>query len=343
MKKKKCLIIKFGTATLTDKEGNLDLQQLEQVSDQIADLMKKYNLILVSSGAVGTGKVLMKNYTGTISDRKAAAAIGNPILIKSYSTLLEKHDVFVAQCLLERKHFSNRKEFLQLRETIENIWKNGILPIANENDVVSDLELKFSDNDELATLLAVSFNADKLLIGSSVNGLLDAENKNIPEIAEINSDILSFIKPEKTSAGLGGMTSKLTYAKQATSLGIETIIFNAREKNGIKNALANKTGTTFLPKKVKLNAGQRWIGSGGLKIGKIIIDEGAENALLKRKSLLSVGVQSVETSFSKGEVIEIINISGETIAFAKAKINGEDFNRENKSIEVAHANEIILI
>lgn len=343
MKNKKHIIIKFGTATLTDKEGNLDLQQMKQLSNQIASLMEDYKIILVSSGAVGTGKIFMKNFTGSINDRKTAAAIGNPILIKTYAELLSEFNVYVAQCLLERKHFSNRKEFLQLRETITTIWENNILPIANENDVISDLELKFSDNDELATLLAVSFNADKLLIGSSVNGLLNTENENIPFVEEINSEILDFVKPEKTSQGLGGMTSKLTFARLANSMGIETVIFNAREKNGLIKALNNDTGTTFKAKKTKLKAGQRWIGAGGLAIGKVVIDNGAEKALLQRKSLLSVGVESIGGSFSKGEVIEILNLQNETLAFAKTKINSEEFDRNLKSVEVAHANEIILI
>lgn len=342
-KKKPCLVVKFGTATLTDSTGKINFQQIENLSNQLAKLSLNYSIILVSSGAVGSGKVFMKNYSGSINDRKAAAAIGNPLLIHAYSTYFSKHNIQVAQCLLERKHFSNRKEFEQLKQTISTIWDNNIIPIANENDVVNDLELRFSDNDELATRLAIAFNAQKLLIGSSVNGLLNKENNTIPLVEEINQEIFEMVKPEKSSQGLGGMSSKLTFAKLACSLGVETTIFDAKSEDAIIKALHNQTGTTFKAKEKTLTNNQKWIASAGLAIGKVIVDDGAKIALLERKSLLAVGVKKIKSDFQKGEIIEILDAKKELIAFAKSKLCSNEINFETKGLEIAHANEIILI
>lgn len=342
-KKKPCLVVKFGTATLTDSDGTINFKQIENLSNQLAELSLTYSIILVSSGAVGSGKVYMKNYSGSINDRKAAAAIGNPLLIQAYSNYFAKHNIQVAQCLLERKHFSNRREFEQLKQTISTIWNNDIIPIANENDVVNDLELRFSDNDELATRLSIAFDAKKLLIGSSVNGLLNKENITIPYVAEINQEIFEMVKPEKSSQGLGGMSSKLTFAKLACSLGVETTIFNAKLENAVIKALNNQSGTTFIAKEKSLSNNQKWIASAGLSIGKLIVDDGAKAALLERKSLLAVGIKKVKADFQKGEIIEILDTNKDLIAVAKSKLNSIEIDFETKGLEIAHANEIILI
>ncbi|MCB9202596.1 MAG: glutamate 5-kinase [Flavobacteriales bacterium] len=340
---KSCIVIKLGTATLTDKNGNLSAERIESFSNQINTLLEKHRIVLVSSGAVGIGKGAMKEYSGNIIDKKTAAAIGNPHLIQTYSQFFNKFGIHVAQFLVERKHFSNRHEFLQLRETIYNIWKNEIIPIVNENDVVSDKTLQFSDNDELATLFAISFNAKKLLIGSSVDGLLDRENETIPVVKKIDNKTLQYVRPEKSSSGTGGMESKLTFTRLACSLGVETVIFDAGQENSIIKAMNNELGTTFLPKIKNLRASQKWIGAGGLKIGKIKIDKGATKALKNRKSLLAVGVKKIMEDFLKGEVIEIFNNDNNLIAYAKAKINSNEVNIFQKGLEVAHADNIVIV
>ena len=227
---KPILVFKIGTSSITNEQGNLDELVVQSVAKQLAALHKEYHIVMVSSGAVGTGKKFIRNYTGKIEERKAAAAIGNPILIYKYSEAFAKYKIPIAQSLCERGHFSDREKFLQLRATYEELWKNGIIPIANENDVVSSRELKFSDNDELATLLAVGFGAQLLLIGTSVDGVLDNDGKVIRRIEKFDDKILGLATKEKSAAGLGGMISKLTFSHMATNLGIKVIIFPAREK-----------------------------------------------------------------------------------------------------------------
>ena len=139
---KKVLVIKLGTAVITDGEGKIDQSVVKKIAAQIATLGKEYNIVLVSSGAVGSGKSFFKRYKGTLTERKAAAAVGNPMLIQLYHQYFSAHGITVAQALCERHHFSNRKQFLQLKETFAEFWQNDILPVVNENDLVAGTSKK---------------------------------------------------------------------------------------------------------------------------------------------------------------------------------------------------------
>ena len=204
---KKVLVIKLGTAVITDKDGKIDHAVIKKIAAETAALNETYHVVLVSSGAVGSGKSFFKNYKGSITERKAAAAVGNPMLIQLYHKFFSKYNITVAQALCERHHFSNRKQFLQLKETFQEFWQNNILPVVNENDLVSNIELKFSDNDELATLIAIGFDADTLIICTSAGGLLNNNRQVIPYIDKIDATILNRNK-EKNSGGLGDILSR---------------------------------------------------------------------------------------------------------------------------------------
>ena len=167
--KKSILVIKFGSAAITT-DGEIDERIVLEIARQCAQLQPKYNIVIVSSGAVAAGKKFIPKYTGTLAQKKAAAAIGNPLLVRTYGTYFKPFKIALAQSLCERHHFANRSQFLQLKSTYETLWKNNVIPIANENDVVSNKELKFSDNDELATLIAVGFGAEQILFSTSVPG-----------------------------------------------------------------------------------------------------------------------------------------------------------------------------
>ncbi|MGX5818976.1 glutamate 5-kinase [Chitinophaga lutea] len=342
---KPILVIKFGTASITLENGELDEGVIAAIAAQVADVHDQYNVVLVSSGAVAAGKKHLRTYGGTISERKAAAAIGNPLLLNRYSHYFSQYGIAIAQSLCERTHFSNRNQFLQLKKTYEELWESGVIPIANENDVVSDLELKFSDNDELATLIAVGFGASMLLFSTSVAGVLDKEGKIVPQIDVIDEQALSLADKKKSSLGLGGMVSKLTFARLATRMGIQVVIFSIRTSDGVRLATEGKTGTLCLPQPCSMPARKKWLASGSLVTGRLQVDQGAEEALLKRHSLLAVGVSAVLEKFECGEVIEIANTQGSVIAVARAKVSSEELeeNRRTRKLEVAHADEIVLL
>ena len=341
---KPVLVIKLGSAVITNINGSIDQTVIKKLAVAITALNKTYHIVLVSSGAVGSGKAFIKNYKGTLIERKAAAAVGNPILIQLYHKFFSKYGITVAQALCERHHFSNRTQFLQLKETFFEFWKNNILPVVNENDLVSNVELKFSDNDELATLIAIGFDAESLIICTSVGGFMNKEKKIIPFVEKIDNQILDNISEEKSHLGLGGMLSKLTFTRLATSLGIRVIIGGLSGKNPFVDALSGSKGTTFKPQLSNLKARQKWLASGSITIGGILIDKGAEKALLNRKSLLTVGIKKVQGSFTAGEVIQLINEEEAIIGVAKVRLSAVEIKEQmlKKNSMAAHADDIVV-
>lgn len=340
---KPVLVIKLGTAVISDEAG-INHTVIKKVTSEVAALSSKYSVVLVSSGAVGSGEKILKQYKGTLTERKAAAAVGNPILIMLYQKYFEAYNIPVAQALCERHHFSNRGQFLQLKDTFNTFWQNGIVPIVNENDLVSNVELKFSDNDELATLLAVGFNAAAMIICTSVGGFMNDEKKIIPLVEKIDNKILSFVKSDKTHAGLGGMVSKLTFTRLANSLGIKVIICGLSADAPFADALQGANGTTFKAQPSNLKERQKWLASGSITLGSIMMDKGAVKALHQRKSLLTVGVKNVHGKFVAAEVVQLMNEDEQIIGVAKVKLAAKAIqdNISVKHIIAAHADDIVL-
>ena len=342
---KPILVLKFGTASITTGKGDLDEVVIKEIARQVAVIHEQYNIVIVSSGAVGAGKKFLKNYSGTLNEKKAAASIGNPLLMNTYSKYFSPYGISIAQSLCERHHFSNRDQFLQLQQTYQKLWASNIIPIANENDVVSNLELKFSDNDELATLIAAGFGATKILFSTSVPGVLDASGQVIDKLDTSDKKVLLLANKEKSATGLGGMTSKLNFARLANLMGIEVVIFGIRTGDGILKALKGETGTLCQAQKINLSARKKWLASGSLVSGRIQIDAGAYKALQKRGSLLAVGIKKILTGFENGEIIEILDEENNTLAVAKSKVASsalaKDLNLKN--LEVAHADNIVLL
>jgi glutamate 5-kinase len=341
---KKLLVIKFGTASITQSSGVPDPNIIDEIARQVSSLRDKFRIVIVSSGAVGAGKQYIRNYEGQISQKKAAAAIGNPLLLKLYADAFSIYGITVAQSLLERQHFAKREQFLQLKETYEALWASDVIPIANENDVVSNREIKFSDNDELATLIATGFGAERLMLCTASGGLLDQKNVLVKKVKEVNEEIMSLVKSSKTALGSGGMASKLTFTKLATQMGIKVSIFGMKVQDALLASFEEKAGTTFSPQKVKVSAKNAWMLSSGLSVGKIFVDSGAYKAILERKSLLAVGVKKVEGMFDRGELVEVLNENGQQIAIGKSKLKASDFESQvrPKSILI-HADDLVLM
>ncbi|GEO10903.1 glutamate 5-kinase [Segetibacter aerophilus] len=341
---KPVLVIKLGTAVITGADGKADEMIISRLAEEIAELNTTYKVVLVSSGAVGSGKSFIKNYKGTLIERKAAAAVGNPILIQLYHKHFSMHNLVVAQALCERHHFSNRSQFLQLKETFYEFWENNIIPVVNENDLVSNVELKFSDNDELSTLIAIGFDAETLVICTSVGGFLDDNKAIIRSVENIDNTILGYVNSEKSAVGLGGMVSKLTFTRLATSLGIQVIMTGLNQENALKESMAGNSGTIFKPKKSNLKARQKWLASGSITLGSLLVDKGAEKALHERKSLLTVGVKDVKGIFSAGEVVQLINEEETIIGVAKVKLDAAQMAEQvsKKHALAAHCDDIVL-
>lgn len=340
---KPLIVIKVGTASITQSNGEIDEPVLVDVARQIASLHKDYRLVLVSSGAVGAGKKYIKDYSGSLTERKAAASIGNPLLINKYQQFFQPYRIHIAQSLCERHHFSERSQFLQLKSTFEELWNNSIIPIVNENDVVSNLEIKFLDNDELATLVAVGFGADMLLIGTTVNGVFDKNGELITQIRDFKK--LELANMKDSSSGLGGIKSKLASARLASQLGSKVVIFGLRNTDSIIKAAKEEIGTVCIPRKANIGARQKWMASGSIISGKLLVDNGAYQAILKRNSLLAVGVLEVLSPFSENEVVEISSDNEGVFAIARIKSSSDEIKNHigKKSIEIVHADDIVIL
>ena len=342
---KPVLVLKFGTASITKPTGEPNEPVMVDIARQVAALHPHYRIVLVSSGAVGAGKALIRDYRGDITQRKAAAAVGNLLLLNQYSRFFSIYGISIAQSLCERHHFANRDQFLQLKQTYEELWANGLIPIANENDVVSNRELKFSDNDELATLIAVGFGAEALMLCTSVGGLLDASGQIIRQVTDFDERVFGVVRADKSAMGLGGMASKLTFAKLATRMGIRVVIFGLSEPDNLVRALRSETGTEFTPHATSLSARSRWLGSGSLAVGRVQVDAGAVRALKQRRSLLAVGVRAVLGDFSTGEMVEILDEDQTTVAVARTRLSSNMLSQQlnQQNVEVANANDIVLL
>ena len=341
---KPVLVIKLGTAVVTDARGIVAPATIRKVAREVAALAADYRVVLVSSGAVGSGRGFFSSYKGTLTERKAAAAVGNPILIRQYQKALNGYGIPVAQALCERQHFSDRGRFVQLKETFDVFWDNGILPVMNENDLVSNIELKFSDNDELATLTAIGFDACALLLCTSVGGLLDSAGKVVPKVEKVDGRILDLVQAGKSSLGLGGMSSKLTFARLASSLGIRVVICGLGGNTPFADALAGNAGTAFIAQPSNLRARQKWLAGGSITLGGLFLDKGAVRALGQRRSLLSVGVRKVQGKFGAGEVVQLKDEEENIIGVARVRLAAEELSQQLtlKNVMAAHADDIVL-
>ncbi len=315
----KIMIIKVGSAVLTQKEGNLDLRVITRLVDQIArihDLGKK--VILVSSGAVAAGKRYLKCKKGEdlpLWKKQAAAAIGQSRLMHIYDEFFEKYNKVTAQVLLTRDDLKNRRRFLNAQNTFNTLLDEGVIPIVNENDTVAVDELKFGDNDSLATLLLNLVGADLFINLTSAQGVytanpdIDKDAKPIFFIEDIKSLDIDKMCQGKTYVGSGGMYSKLIAAKRAAQIGVPTLIVSGKIPFVLEKVFSGEIlGTWIKPLEETVSRKKFWMAYNLEPKGIIYIDTGAKNALLfKGKSLLPVGVVGVNGEFFEGDLVKIVS------------------------------------
>jgi glutamate 5-kinase len=313
----KRVVIKVGTKVLTDEHGVLSEVALARIVTQIARLKRDgHEVALVSSGAMGAGKSVLRTTRRltALSEKQLFAAVGQVRLMSDYSRLFGAQALLCAQVLATKEDFRDRSHFFNMRSCFEALLHDSVVPVVNENDVVALDELTFTDNDELAGLVASMLNADLLLILSSVDGVLNESGQVITEISGNNRDRLgASVTGDKSEAGRGGMITKYEVARRAAKQGIETIIANGT-RDGIMVAAVNgeKVGTRFAPGKRLTNAQRRLAHSDALVQGKVFVNECAARSLGgdAAASLLPVGVTKLEGEFNKGDVIEICGPAG---------------------------------
>ena len=318
------IVVKVGTSTLTNEDGSLNIEKIKKIVSELSNLSDKgYDVVLVTSGAVGAGmgKLNMTERPKTLSEKQALASVGQVALTHLYQLLFQEYGKIIGQILLTRGDFSDRRRYLNARNVCNTLLKNKIIPVINENDAVVSNELKVGDNDTLSALVSGLIDADLLIILSDVQGLYNKnpqkyEDANLIEIVgKIDDDIKKTADGEGSKFGTGGMITKIIAAEMATKIGTNMVIASGDDPKNISRIVEKENiGTLFTKKNKKISSKKYWLAYGTNKKGLLTIDEGAEKALFKGKSLLPVGIKSFEGDFDKGTVVKIMNMKNENIA-----------------------------
>lgn len=323
------IVIKIGTAVLTDQSGQLNTSLIKSfVADIVFLLSQKHKVCVVSSGAIGAGLLTLgkSKLPKKLKKRQALAAVGQVQLMSLYQKTFEQLGHHIGQVLLSHEDFAHRRSFLSTRATIEQLFELGVVPIINENDTVSTEEIQFGDNDRLTVLLANMIGASKVIILSATPGLLDMnhEGKLVPTVKRVDSNILSMAR-EGNDLGSGGMVSKLFAIRALVNSGKGTWLADGREPQVLRRwHHGEPVGTHFLAQESNKTSRDLWMEFNLRPKGSIEVDLGAANALKKRTaSLLSVGITSCTGHFGEDELISITH-NGEEFARGICRFSSQD-------------------
>ncbi len=327
----KRVVIKVGSGVISTAEG-LDAVMVAQLADDICDLCERgIEVVLVSSGAVAAGRnsLGIEGRPKTIPQKQAAAAIGQPRIMRAYKGVFERRKRVAAQVLLTRDDLSNRRRYLNAHNTLETLLEYGVTPIVNENDTVVVEEIRFGDNDNLSAQVASLMEADLLLILSDVDGFYDGDPscdkdaKFLPLIERVTPEVMAMAGSSRGTLGTGGMQTKLQAAQKAGLAGIPTLIVNGRAPGILRRVVeGQEVGSLFLASTSKLKARKRWIALSLQPGGKILLDEGAVRAVVDSgKSLLPTGIVAVEGEFERGDAVHICDRNGAPFAIGVANYN----------------------
>jgi glutamate 5-kinase len=326
------VVIKIGTKVLSGSEGLLNEPVMKNLVLEISGLRKDgIEVILVTSGAVGAGRGVISNKSvnETVADKQVFAAVGQVRLMETYARLFRNQDYSCAQILVTKEDFRDRNHYQNMRRCFSNLLRDGIIPIVNENDVIAIKELLFTDNDELAGLIAAQLQADAVIILTSVDGILDGDpadpmSQTIRLIGATElSEIRKHVTTDKTSVGRGGMLSKFAVAKRLSTSGIAVHIADGRNKTVLRDILEGKPiGTTITSSKKTSGAQRRLAHSEGLTMGAITINDCVKKILLSGGSVISllpVGITRVDGDFHRGDVVELHDTNRVRIGFGIVK------------------------
>ena len=312
----KIIVIKIGSSLLVDKDRRIRKKWLLSFAKDIQNLRSKnQKIIIVSSGAIALGSIKMKYNKKSLKLDKsqAIASIGQIELMNLFSKTFAKYKLNISQILLTLEDTEKRRRSLNAKRTFENLFELGFIPVVNENDTIATSEIKYGDNDRLASRVAQITNADTLILLSDVDGLYNKNPKIfknaklIKKVENFNVDLKDVYLKGNNEFGSGGMNTKLEAAKICQLSGCNMIISNGLYTNPIDKIIKKNNYTLFVSKISKLDARKKWIIGSVSPKGEMIIDEGAKKALSNGKSLLAAGIKKINGKFNKGDHIKILD------------------------------------
>ncbi len=309
--KAKKIVVKIGTSVLTAKGCSIEPSRIEKIASSVNSLTEKnMDICLVSSGAISAGMTLLslKERPKSLPRLQAAAAVGQRRLMDLYADAFLRFGRQVAQILLTKEDLKDRRRYLNARNTIGALLKEKVIPIINENDTVTVDEIKFGDNDRLSALVASLIDADLLIMLSDVDGLYGGD-KLIKTVDEISSEVEAMASGTDKESCVGGMVTKLDAAKIVRHAGIPCIIANGRRDSILERITDGEdVGTLFLPRRRKLDSRKQWMAFNLKPQGKVYLDKGAVEALLKGgRSLLAAGIVQAEGKFKEADMVSIVD------------------------------------
>jgi len=333
----KRVVVKIGSNVLTENDG-LNVKVIRSITGQICRLIDAgREVILVSSGAMASGvkKVGLTKRPDELPKRQAVAAVGQAGLIREYEKAFGRHHKKVAQILLTSEDLSNRKRYLNARNTMVTLLSWQVVPIINENDTVSVEEIQFGDNDNLAAMITLLMDADILINLTDIEGLFDKDPRIhqdaelIPIVTAINKNTEQYASEIAGALGTGGMMSKIRAARKVVSAGVPMVIAKGDTPDILAKIFSDNTrGTFFVPGKEKLTSRKCWIAFSLKPQGAIEIDDGAAEAILKNgKSLLPSGIVAVEADFNIGAAVEFKNQKNEILGIGLANYSATDIRK----------------
>jgi glutamate 5-kinase len=316
LKDSKIIVIKIGSSLLIDENKKIRKTWLSEFTKDIRELIKKNKkIIIVSSGAIAMGckKLNLSKKNLKIDKSQAVASIGQIELINLFSKTFVKQKINISQILLTLEDTEQRRRAINAKRTFDNLFQLGLVPIVNENDTIATTEIKYGDNDRLASRVAQISGADSLILLSDVNGLytqnpkIYKNAKLLKEIKNIDKDVEKIATKSISEHGTGGMKTKIDAAKICQLSGCQMVIANGLLMRPIQKIIKDNNCTWFLPKISKLDARKKWIISSISPKGEVVIDDGATKALSNGKSLLAAGIIKVTGKFKKGDHIKVLN------------------------------------
>ena len=363
----KKIVIKVGSSSLCDRNGQINKEKILMLTWQIAKLKREgYIVVLVSSGAIaaGMGALCLDSKPKTLPEKQALAAIGQARLMEIYEEIFQVFDMKCSQILLNHDDFDDRHRLMNLNHTINALINYGVVPIINENDALSVDEIKVGDNDTLAALIVPVIEAELLILVSDIDGLYTSNPHTDPDatlihyVDKIDDKILSYAGDAVSGLGTGGMATKLKAAKMVNAIGSHMCIVNGQKENSILGALNNE-GTWFNGASgTNMNARRHWIAYRTKPRGSIIVDEGCYKAIVDNHvSLLPTGIKEVEGHFLVGQVVDIkdesqhviakgvVNYASDEIRLIKGHQSSEidEILHRHDYDEVIHANNMVVL
>jgi glutamate 5-kinase len=317
-------VVKIGSRTI----ANDGMTQARLAADIAALRKDKRSIVVVSSGAIALGckKLGYRSRPKEMAKLQAAAAAGQSLLMRAYETAFEALKIPVAQVLLTHADLADRTRSNNARAALAALLDAGAIPILNENDSVAVDEIRFGDNDQLASMVAPLVDADALVLLSDVDGVLDSHGNRIREVSDVAREVLPHVRAETSDVGTGGMGSKVEAARRATWIGAHAVIANARQEDVLSTLVGGgDVGTVFLPQGNPLSAKKWWIAFTLRPRGDIVLDRGAALAVVgKNTSVLAVGVLGVRGDFRRGDAVRLLSGDGTELARGLSRLSSAE-------------------